>query len=499
MVDNVSVAREISMGIQLRSKDVSLFREQAFIGGVWGCADDGSTISVTNPATGDRIGTVPALGAVEKRRAIMAADAAWPAWRALPSSERGRLLEAWHDLMIEHLEELALIMTLEQGKPLAEARAEIRYGAGFIKWFAEEVRRIYGDTVPAPSADRRIILLREPVGVSVAITPWNFPNAMITRKAGPALAAGCPIVIKPSELTPYSALALAVLAERAGIPKGVVSIVTGQPQAIGGEFTSNTSVRKLSFTGSTPVGRLLMQQCAGTMKRVSFELGGNAPYIIFDDADVDLAVAGLMASKFRNGGQTCVCANRILVQDGIYDRLADRLLGEVSKLVVGNGLGEGVTIGPLIDDAAVEKVRRHIDDARGKGGQVLIGGNAGENGHFAEPTVLAGASIEMQLASEETFGPVAPLFRFKDEQEAIEIANATPYGLASYYFTENLNRAWRLAERLEFGMVGLNTGSVSLEVAPFGGIKQSGIGREGSKYGIDEYLEIKSFHIGGLT
>jgi succinate-semialdehyde dehydrogenase/glutarate-semialdehyde dehydrogenase len=486
------------MKIQDRLKDPSLFREQAFVGGVWQSADDGGALPVIDPATFAQIGSVPALGAVETRRAILAAEAAWPAWRALPSSDRGRLLEAWHDLMIEHLEDLALIMTVEQGKPLAEARGEIRYGAGFIKWFAEEARRIYGDTVPAPSADRRIILLKEPVGVCAAITPWNFPTAMITRKAGPALAAGCPIVIKPSELTPYSALALAVLAERAGLPKGVVSIVTGLPQGIGGELSSHGSVRKLSFTGSTRVGRLLMQQCASTVKRVSFELGGNAPFIIFDDADIDLAVSGLMVSKFRNGGQTCVCANRILVQDGIHDRFADRLLAAVSKLVVGNGLQDGVTIGPLINDAAVEKVRRHIDDARAKGALVLVGGRAGDNGHFAEPTVLAGASVEMQLSSEETFGPVAPLFRFKDEQEAIEIANATPFGLASYYFTQNLNRAWRVAERLEFGMVGLNTGSVSLEVAPFGGIKQSGIGREGSKYGIEEYLEIKSFHIGGL-
>jgi succinate-semialdehyde dehydrogenase/glutarate-semialdehyde dehydrogenase len=493
-----SAVAETSMKIQTRLQDPSLFREQAFVGGVWISADDGGTLPVTDPATLVQIGTVPALGAVETRRAILAAEAAWPAWRELPSSERGHLLEAWHDLMIEHLEDLALIMTVEQGKPLAEARGEIRYGAGFIKWFAEEARRIYGDTVPAPTTDRRIILLKEPVGVCAAITPWNFPTAMITRKAGPALAAGCPIVIKPSELTPYSALALAALAERAGIPKGVVSIVTGMPQGIGGELTSHEAVRKLSFTGSTRVGRVLMQQCAGTVKRVSFELGGNAPFIIFDDADIDLAVSGLMVSKFRNGGQTCVCANRILVQDGIYDRFTDRLLAAVSKLVVGNGLQEGVTIGPLINHAAVEKVRRHIDDARAKGARLLAGGGAGDNGHFAEPTVLGGASAEMQLASEETFGPVAPLFRFHREQEAIEIANATPFGLASYYFTQNLNRAWRLAERLEFGMVGLNTGSVSLEVAPFGGVKQSGIGREGSKYGIEEYLEIKSFHIGGL-
>jgi succinate-semialdehyde dehydrogenase/glutarate-semialdehyde dehydrogenase len=409
-----SAAAETLMKIQARLQDPSLFHEQAFVGGVWISADDGDTLPVTDPATFAQIGSVPALGAVETRRAILAAEAAWPAWRALPSSERGRLLEAWHDLMIEHLEDLALIMTVEQGKPLTEARGEIRYGAGFIKWFAEEARRIYGDTVPAPAADRRIIVLKEPVGVCAAITPWNFPTAMITRKAGPALATGCPIVIKPSELTPYSALSLAVLAERAGIPKGVVSIVTGMPQGIGGELTSHDAVRKLSFTGSTRVGRMLMQQCAGTVKRVSFEHGGNAPFIIFDDADIDLAVSGLMVSKFRNGGQTCVCANRILVQDGIYDRFADRLLAAVSKLVVGNGLQEGVTMGPLINRAAVEKVRRHIDDAQAKGAQLLVGGGAGDNGHFTEPTVLGGASVEMQLASEETFGPVAPLFRFRE-------------------------------------------------------------------------------------
>jgi succinate-semialdehyde dehydrogenase/glutarate-semialdehyde dehydrogenase len=487
------------MSIQSRLKDPSLFREQAFIGGVWSAADDGGVIPVTNPATGEGIGTVPALVATETRRAILAAEAAWPAWRALPNSERGHLLETWHDLMIEHLEDLALIMTAEQGKPLAEARGEIRYGAGFIKWFAEEARRIYGDTVPAPSSDRRIVLLKEPVGISAAITPWNFPNAMIARKTGPALAAGCPIVIKPSELTPYSALAMAVLAERAGIPKGVVSVITGLPQGIGGELTSHVAVRKLSFTGSTAVGRLLMQQCASTVKRVSFELGGNAPFIVFDDADLELAIAGVMASKFRNGGQTCVCANRILVQEAVHDRFCDMLLREVSRLVVGNGMDEGVTIGPLINGAALAKVQRHIDDARAKGAQLLIGGRAGESGNFATPTVLAGASVEMQLANEETFGPVAPLFRFKDEREAIEIANATQYGLAAYYYTQNLNRAWRVAEKLEFGMVGLNSGSVSLEVAPFGGIKQSGVGREGSKYGIEEYIEMKSFHIGGLA
>ncbi len=486
------------MSIQARLRDKTLFRQQAFVGGSWTGAHDGPVLGVADPATGEIIGTVPALGQAETMAAISDAEAALPTWRALPGAERGRMLEAWHDLMLANLEDLATLMTLEQGKPLAEARAEIRYGAGFVKWFAEEARRVYGETVPAPTTDRRIIVFKEPVGVSVAITPWNFPNAMITRKVAPALAAGCPIIVKPSELTPFSALALAVLAERAGIPKGVLSILTGMPQEIGTALTASAGVRKLSFTGSTGVGRLLMQQCAGSIKRVSLELGGNAPFIIFDDADIDLAVAGLMASKFRNGGQTCVCANRILVQDGIYDRLVDRLLGAVSGLVVGNGLDAGVTIGPLINQAALAKVQRHIDDARSKGAELLFGGQAGGDGLFAQPTVLGGATIDMHLANEETFGPVAPLFRFSDEREAIEIANATPYGLASYFFTQNLNRAWRVAERLEFGMVALNTGSVSLEVAPFGGIKQSGIGREGSRHGIDEYLELKSFHLAGL-
>jgi succinate-semialdehyde dehydrogenase/glutarate-semialdehyde dehydrogenase len=487
------------MSLRERLKDSGLFREHAFVGGAWVDAAAGATITVMDPATGAEIGKVPDLGASETRQAIKAAEEAWPAWRALPSSERGRLLEDWCRLMLENIDDLSLIMTMEQGKPLAESAGEIRYGAGFIKWFAEEARRLYGDTIPAPTSDRRIIVMREPVGVSAAITPWNFPNAMIARKAGPALAAGCPIVAKPSELTPFSALALAVLAERAGFPKGVISVVTGMPQAIGGELTSNPSVRKLSFTGSTRVGQLLMQQSASTVKRVSFELGGNAPFIVFDDADVDLAVSGLMASKFRNGGQTCVCANRVLVQDGIYDKFADRLLAATSKLVVGNGLREAVTVGPLINRAAVDKVRRHIDDALSNGAALMCGGKTGSKDQFVEPTVLSNATVNMQLANEETFGPVAPLFRFRDEDEAIQIANATPYGLASYFYTSDLNRSWRVAERLEFGMVGLNTGSVSLEVAPFGGIKQSGIGREGSKFGIDEYLEIKAFHIGGLT
>jgi succinate-semialdehyde dehydrogenase/glutarate-semialdehyde dehydrogenase len=491
--------REVSMSLRERLKDSGLFREQAFVGGAWVDAAAGATLAVTDPATGAEIGKVPALGAEETRQAIKASEEAWPAWRARPNSDRGRLLEEWCRLMLQNIDDLSLIMTMEQGKPLAESAGEIRYGAGFIKWFAEEARRLYGNTIPAPTTDRRIIALREPVGVSAAITPWNFPNAMITRKAGPALAAGCPIVAKPSELTPFSALALAVLAERAGFPKGVFSVVTGMPQAIGGELTSNPSVRKLSFTGSTRVGQLLMQQSASTVKRVSFELGGNAPFIVFDDADVDLAVSGLMASKFRNGGQTCVCANRVLVQDGIYDKFADRVLAATSKLVVGNGLREGVTIGPLINRAAVDKVRRHIDDALSNGAVLMLGGKTGSKDQFVEPTVLSNATANMQLANEETFGPVAPLFRFKHEDEAIQIANATPYGLASYFYTSDINRSWRVAERLEFGMVGLNTGSVSLEAAPFGGIKQSGIGREGSKFGIDEYLEIKAFHIGGLT
>jgi len=486
------------MYLSERLKDPRLFRQQAFVAGSWVDADGGATVVVADPATGAEIGTVPALGEQETRRAVKAAEEAWPAWRSRPSSERGRLLEEWCRLMVENIDDLSLIMTMEQGKPLAESAGEIRYGAGFIKWFAEEARRLYGDTIPAPTADRRILVLKEPVGVSAAITPWNFPNAMITRKAGPALAAGCPIIAKPSELTPFSALALAVLAERAGIPKGVFSVVTGLPQAIGAELTLNPSVRKLSFTGSTRVGQLLMQQSASTIKRVSFELGGNAPFIVFDDADVDLAAAGLMASKFRNGGQTCVCANRVLVQDGIYDRFADRLMAETSKLVVGSGLHEGVTIGPLINRAAVDKVRRHIDDALSNGAKIMLGGKAGSKDQFVEPTVLSNATVNMQLANEETFGPVAPLFRFKHEEEALQIANATPYGLASYFYTSDLNRSWRVAEGLEFGMVGLNTGSVSLEVAPFGGIKQSGIGREGSKFGIEEYLEIKAFHIGGL-
>ncbi len=479
-------------------RDPSLLTGKAYLGGEWVAAANGKTIAVTNPANGETIIDVPAMGAAETRQAIEAAEAAWPAWRALPSSERAKLLETWHRLMLENLEDLACILTVEQGKPLAEARGEIHYSGGFVKWFAEEARRINGDIIPAPSTDRRILVLREPVGVSAAITPWNFPSAMITRKAAPALAAGCPVVVKPSDFTPLSALALAVLAERAGIPKGVFNVVTGMPEGIGGELTGNIGVRKLSFTGSTRVGRLLMQQCGDTVKRISLELGGNAPFIVFDDADIDMAIAGVMASKFRNAGQTCVCANRILVQDGIHDRFVERLAQATAKLVVGNGVDDGVTIGPLINQAAVNKVQRHIEDARAKGATLMLGGDARPNSLFVTPTLLTGARIEMELASEETFGPVAPIFRFREEKEAIAMANATPFGLASYFYTQDIRRAWRVAERLEFGMVGLNTGSVSLEVAPFGGVKQSGLGREGSKFGIDEYLELKSFHVGGL-
>jgi succinate-semialdehyde dehydrogenase/glutarate-semialdehyde dehydrogenase len=486
------------MNITQRLTDPSLLVDKACVGGEWITAAGGGTIAVTNPADGGTIATVPDLGGAETRDAIMAAERAWPAWRALPAGERARLLERWHDLMLANLEDLAIIVTAEQGKPLAEARGEVRYGASFVKWFAEEARRVYGDVIAAPTPDRRIVVMKEPVGVSVAITPWNFPNAMITRKAGPALAAGCPIVVKPSEFTPLSALALAVLAERAGIPEGVFSVVTGMPGGIGAEMTGNGAVRKLSFTGSTRVGQILMGQCAGTVKRVSFELGGNAPFIVFDDADLDLAIAGVMASKFRNGGQTCVCANRILVQSRIHDRFAERLAAEVAGLRIGNGLEKGVTMGPMINAAAIDKIARHLEDATAKGASVVAGTAARGRALFVQPTVLAGATTDMLLANEETFGPVAPLFRFEEEDEAVAVANATPFGLASYFFTNDMRRSWRVADRLEFGMVGLNTGAISMEVAPFGGVKQSGIGREGSKYGIDEYLEIKAFHIGGL-
>ena len=478
----------------------SLFRQQGLIGGSWVAAGSGKTVDVFDPASQAVIGTVPDMGGDETRAAIEAANKAYPAWKKKTHAERATLLETWYALMHEHLEDLALILTTEQGKPLDEARGEIRYGASFVKWFAEEALRIAGSTIPSPTRDRRIIVLKEPVGVCGIITPWNFPNAMITRKIAPALAAGCTVVVKPSEFTPYSALALGVLAEMAGIPAGVINIVTGMPTEIGNEIMANTTVRKISFTGSTPVGSLLMRGAADSIKRLSLELGGNAPFIVFDDADLDLAVEGTIISKFRNGGQTCVCANRILVQAGIYDRFAEKLTAQVDAMKVGPGTEAGVSIGPMINGAAIAKINRHVEDALAKGAKIVTAkANLPAGRQYTSPVVLTGATTDMQLASEETFGPVAPLFRFETEEEALAIANGTPFGLAAYFYTENLKRAWRVGEALEFGMVGLNTGLISTEVAPFGGVKQSGLGREGSQLGIDEYLEVKTFHMGGLN
>jgi succinate-semialdehyde dehydrogenase/glutarate-semialdehyde dehydrogenase len=439
------------------------------------------------------------MGRVETRAAIDEAEAAFKSWKARTHAERAAILGRWHDLMLENEEDLAVLLTLEQGKPLAEARAEIRYGASFVKWFAEEARRIGGSTIPSPTADRRILVMKEPVGVCAIITPWNFPNAMITRKVAPALAAGCTVVIKPSEFTPFSALALGVLAERAGIPAGVINIVTGMPSEIGNELMANETVRKISFTGSTRIGALLMRGAADSIKRLSLELGGNAPFIVFDDADLDVAVEAAIASKFRNGGQTCVCANRILVQSGVYDEFATKLAGKVATMKVGPGTEDGVDIGPMINRAAIEKIERHVADALEKGARIIARSEAvAEGSQYARPVVLGGATTDMLLASEETFGPVAPLCRFETEEEAIAIANGTPFGLSAYFFTENLKRSWRVAEALEFGMIGLNTGLISTEVAPFGGVKQSGLGREGSQVGIEEYLELKALHVGGL-
>lgn len=482
----------------MRLKDQGLFHTRCYIDGDWVDADSGETIDVVNPATGDVLGAVPKMGAAEARRAVAAADAAWPAWRALTGKERGRKLRDWYDLMLEHLDDLGLMMTLEQGKPLAEAKGEIHYASWFVEWFAEEAKRAYGETIPSTFGDRRILVSKEPVGVAAAITPWNFPAAMITRKVAPALAAGCPIVVKPATATPFSALALAELAERAGFPKGVLNVITGGAQAIGGELTGNPTVRKLSFTGSTEIGKVLMAQCAGTVKKVSLELGGNAPLIVFDDADLDRAVAGAMASKYRNTGQTCVCANRILVQDGVYDDFAERFRAEVDKLEVGDGRGN-VQQGPLIDMAAVEKVEEHISDAVEKGAQVAAGGaRHALGGRFFQPTVLTGVTGEMKIAHEETFGPVAPLFRFSDEAEAVEMANDTPYGLAAYFFSRDIGRCWRVAEALEYGMVGINEGILSTEVAPFGGVKESGIGREGARQGLEEFMETKYMLMGAI-
>ncbi|MEN4644485.1 NAD-dependent succinate-semialdehyde dehydrogenase [Pantoea agglomerans] len=483
---------------RLQLNDSDLLRQQALFNGRWQDAHQGATLPVTDPATGETLATIPALGRAETGQAIAYAETVRISWGKTTNASRAALLEKWHQLIIEHADDLAIIMTAEQGKPLAEARGEVLYGASFVKWFAEEARRIYGDTIPAPSEDRRILVLKQPVGVAAAITPWNFPIAMITRKVAPALAAGCPIIVKPSELTPLSALALAVLAERAGFPSGVLQVLTGLPTEIGATLTESRTVRKISFTGSTRIGQLLMQQSADSIKRLSMELGGNAPLIVFDDADIEIAVAGVMLSKFRNAGQTCVCANRILVQRSIYPRFTARLLEAVATLKVGDGFAPDSTIGPLINSRAVEKVNGHIDDALSQGATLLTGGISQGNGTFVQPTVLGEVTATMRIAHEETFGPVAPLFIFDDEEEAIAMANDTPYGLGAYFFTENIRRAWRVAEALEFGMVGFNTGAISLEVAPFGGVKLSGIGREGSRYGIDEYLEQKTFHIGSL-
>lgn len=474
----------------MQLKDAQLFRQQAYINGEWLDADNGQTIKVTNPATGEVIGTVPKMGTAETRRAIEAADKALPAWRALTAKERSAKLRRWFELMIENQDDLARLMTTEQGKPLAEAKGEIAYAASFIEWFAEEAKRVYGDTIPGHQPDKRLIVIKQPIGVTAAITPWNFPAAMITRKAGPALAAGCTMVLKPASQTPYSALALVELAHRAGIPAGVLSVVTGSAGEVGGELTGNALVRKLSFTGSTEIGRQLMQECAKDIKKVSLELGGNAPFIVFDDADLDKAVEGAIISKYRNNGQTCVCANRIYVQDGVYDAFAEKLAAAVAKLKIGNGLEDGTTTGPLIDGKAVAKVQEHIEDAVSKGAKVLAGGKLIE-GNFFEPTILVNVPKTAAVAKEETFGPLAPLFRFQDEAEVIAMSNDTEFGLASYFYARDMSRVFRVAEALEYGMVGINTGLISNEVAPFGGIKASGLGREGSKYGIEDYLEIK--------
>ncbi|WP_417909275.1 NAD-dependent succinate-semialdehyde dehydrogenase [Candidatus Electronema sp. PJ] len=477
-----------------------LLRNRCFVGGSWVDSATGRTIEVHNPATRELIGTVPSLNREEARQAIAAAEAAWFGWRKLTAHERSRLIRRWYDLIIEHQHDLAVIMTAEQGKPLAESLGEILYGASFVEWFAEEAKRVYGDTIPMAQPGKRIIVLKQPVGVCAAITPWNFPSSMITRKVAPALAAGCPVVVKPATQTPFSALALAVLAEQAGLPPGVFNVLTGPAREIGSELTANPSVRKLSFTGSTEVGKVLMRQCADTVKKVSLELGGHAPFIVFDDADLNEAVAGAIASKFRNSGQTCVCANRFIVQKGIYKTFAERLIKAVTEqLKVGNGFEAGVNQGPLIDLNSVLKVEEQVKDALNKGARLGCGGKrVGETGFFFEPTVLLDVTPNMLIAREETFGPVAPLFSFSTEEEAVALANDTPYGLASYFYSRDIGKCWRVAENLEYGMVGINTGIMSTESAPFGGIKESGIGREGSKYGIEEYLELKYLCLAGI-
>ena len=479
--------------------DPALFRQACYVDGAWVTAGSGATITVDNPATGEAIGVVPRLGTAETRRAIEAAERALPAWRKTTARQRAQVMRRWFELMVEHQEDLARLMTTEQGKPLAESRGETAYAASFLEWFGEEAKRVYGDTIPGPQGDKRIVVIKQPIGVVACITPWNFPLAMITRKAGPAIAAGCTVVLKPASQTPFSALALAELGERAGIPKGVLNIITGGAAEIGAELTSNPLVRKLSFTGSTEVGKLLMAQCAATIKKVSLELGGNAPFIVFDDADLDAAVEGAIASKYRNTGQTCVCANRIYVQDKVYDAFAAKLSEAVRRLTPAPGFDPSSTQGPLIDDKAVLKVEEHIGDALANGARVIVGGHRhARGGRFFEPTVLADVTASMLIAREETFGPVAPLFRFHTEEEAVAMANDTPFGLAAYFYGRDIGRVWRVAEALETGMVGINTGVISSEVAPFGGVKESGLGREGSKYGMEEFLEVKYLSLGGI-
>jgi succinate-semialdehyde dehydrogenase / glutarate-semialdehyde dehydrogenase len=484
----------------MQIKDTGLLKQQAHIGGSWCDADSGARVDILNPASGERVGSVPVMGGAETRRAIEAAAAALPAWRAKLPKERAQILRRWAELMHANADDLATLMTAEQGKPLAEARGEVVYAAAFFEWFAEEARRVYGEVIPTFATDRRVMALRQPIGVAAAITPWNFPAAMITRKAGAALAAGCTMIVKPAPQTPFSALALAELGLRAGLPAGVLSIVTGDATAIGGELTSNPIVRKLSFTGSTAVGKTLMAQCAGTLKKLSLELGGNAPFIVFDDADLDAAVQGAIASKYRNTGQTCVCANRIYVQAGVYDAFASKLADAVAKLRVGDGLKGATEQGPLIDARAVAKVESHIADAVAKGAKIVLGGKRHAlGGNFFEPTIITGVTPAMRVAREETFGPVAPLFRFEHEADAIRMANDTEFGLAAYFFTRDLARSWRVQEALDYGLVGVNTGLISTEVAPFGGMKESGIGREGGRQGLLDYTEIKYVCVGGLT